>query len=141
MYLLDTNVISETMKVHMDPFVEMWTKSHEEESYICVISIEEMRYGQLIMPRGKRRDNLGRDIDNAIHRHADTILLYEESEAERCADFHALALQSGRTPALGDLMIAATASTHGMAVVTRNVKDFEYLPVRVINPFEERTDE
>ena len=41
----------------------------------------------------------------------------------------------GKTPALGDLMIAAIASTHGLTVATRNVKDFEDLPVKTINPF------
>ena len=141
MYLLDTNVISETMKPIRNAVVEEWMDENEENTFISAVSIEEMRYGQLVMPEGKRRNNLRIAIDNIVKRYSGSILSYGEYDAGRCATFHARALKSGRTPSLGDLMIAAIAYTHGLILVTRNVKDFEYLPIRIFNPFKEKTSE
>ena len=35
-----------------------------------------------------------------------------------------------------DSLLAATALVHGLAVITRNAKDFEPMGVRVIDPWE-----
>jgi predicted nucleic acid-binding protein len=37
-----------------------------------------------------------------------------------------------------DAMLAATAITHRLTVVTRNVRDFENFPVPLLNPFENK---
>ena len=141
MYLLDTNILSDGMKKIPNEGVARWREEHEYETFISVPSIEEMRIGQLMLPEGKRRDALQSMIDEVIRSYLGSILSYGEYDAERCAAFHALALKSGRTPSLGDLMIAAIAYTHGLILVTRNVKDFEYLPIRIFNPFKEKTSE
>ncbi len=114
-----------------------WLRQHENESCICAVNIEELRFGLLLMPTGKRKFALAEDIEKVIVRFEDSLLPYGKLEAERCADFHALAIREGKTPALGDLMIAAIATTHSLTVATRNVKDFSYLPVKVVNPFED----
>ena len=137
MYLLDTNVLSDGMKKIPNESVAVWRKRYEGDSFISVISIEEMRIGQLMLPKGRRREALKNMIDEVLSSYIGSILSYGEYDAERCAKFHAFALKNGRTPSLGDLMIAATAYIHNLIVVTRNVKDFDYLPIKVINPFEE----
>ena len=141
MYLLDTNVLSDGMKKIPDENVATWRRKHEGETFISAPSIEEMRIGQLMLPQGKRREALRAMIDEVLRLYAGSVLTYGEYDAERCAIFHEIALKSGRTPSLGDLMIAAIAYTHNMIIATRNVKDFEYLPVRVINPFKEEANE
>ena len=112
-------------------------QAHETESYICVVNIEELRVGQFMLPNGKRRDSLAQLISEVINHYSEMLLTYGKLEAERCADFHALAIREGKTPALGDLMIAAIATTHNLTVATRNVKDFSYLPVKIVNPFKD----
>lgn len=52
-----------------------------------------------------------------------------------CAELHHLAVASGRTPTIEDLMIAATCQRYGAVLATRNVKDFDYLGVELVNPF------
>jgi toxin FitB len=34
-----------------------------------------------------------------------------------------------------DAMIAATARLHGLTIATRNERDFQYLDVKIVNPF------
>ena len=49
-------------------------------------------------------------------------------------------LMSGRSDHLHeDAMIAATARVRGLIVVTRNVRDFRSLGVKVLNPFTPKT--
>ena len=136
-YLVDTNVISELLKKAPNENVVRWMMAHATELCLSVISIEEMRFGALFMPEGKRKRALTSSIEKLISQYRDSIWAFDASAAERCARFHAFAVQNGRTPAIEDLMIAAIASSHGAPVVTRRVRDFEYLDVEIINPFEE----
>ena len=59
------------------------------------------------------------------------------SIADRWGALSAQRQLSGRPLSMSDGLIAATAIEHGLAVVTRNVKDFERLGVAVINPWDE----
>ncbi|MCC4597503.1 hypothetical protein NRY95_19060 [Xanthomonas campestris pv. phormiicola] len=54
-----------------------------------------------------------------------------ESVAQRCARLHVPDKGGAR-----DALIAATALVHGMAVVTRNVSDFESTGVPIVNAWE-----
>jgi predicted nucleic acid-binding protein len=60
----------------------------------------------------------------------DRVLPIDAAVARRCASLHV-----PRTRGERDALIAATALVHGMAVVTRNVADFEPTGVAVINPW------
>ena len=136
-YLVDTNVISELLKKSPNENVVRWMMAHAADLYLSAISIEEMRFGSLFMPEGKRKRALISNIDALMSQYRDSIWDFDASAAECCARFHVFAIQNGRTPAIEDLMIAAIASSHDAPVVTRNVRDFSYLDVAVINPFEE----
>ena len=51
------------------------------------------------------------------------------------------ARSAGQTPGTLDALIAATASTHGLTVVTRNVSHFKMLGVPTFNPWQENSEE
>ncbi|MDP6264559.1 MAG: PIN domain-containing protein, partial [Pseudomonadales bacterium] len=56
MILLDTNVVSEAMKVEPAPAVLAWLNvSNTNELYLSAISIAEIAYGLQVLPEGKRR--------------------------------------------------------------------------------------
>ena len=71
-----------------------------------------------------------------ISMYEDRVLPLQRAEAEQAALLRVRARQSGRTLLLADALIVGTAVVNDLAVATRNVSDFEYLDVGVINPWE-----
>lgn len=136
MFLLDTNVVSELRKAsRCDPRVAEWQASHEPEScYLSAVALLEIRLGIELARRndaGKAKvleDWLEQRVKPGF---AGRILPVDEAVAEACGRLHAKTPRSFR-----DGLILATAVTRGLAVVTRNVKDFERGGVAVINPWD-----
>lgn len=135
-YVVDTNIISEAIKAKPDPNVTTWLEKNSRTLYLTSITIEELRFGALMMPKGKKRKALEEWIDSLSIAFYQKILSFDARAAETCAIFHERAISNGRTPSIEDLMIASIAQSEGLAVATRNVKDFEYLDIDLANPFE-----
>ncbi|CAN7206515.1 type II toxin-antitoxin system VapC family toxin [Rhizobium sp. LjRoot254] len=138
MYVLDTNVISELRKKDLGkaalPVVKWADSAPPETRYISSITIMEIEMGILSLERrtNQQSDNLRNWLRNQVLvAFRDRILPVDEGVALRCAQ-----IMTPRTRPLRDALIAATAQHHGYTVVTRNVKDFIELPVRLLNPWE-----
>lgn len=69
------------------------------------------------------------------HLYGDRILTLDLAAALQVGNLVALAHALGRNPGFADLAIAGTAQTHGLTVLTRNVRQFEPLSVVAIDPF------
>lgn len=136
-YLIDTNVVSEVCKKEPVSQVMDWLNANARSLYLSVITIEEMRFGEFMMPKGKRRTKLGKMIDALVESYAERTLCFDVKAAEKCAALHELAISAGRTPSIEDLMIAAIAQANDLTVATRNVRDFDYLGVSVLNPYDD----
>ena len=134
-YLIDTNVISELCKKRPNAAVLLWLTDHDEGLYLSAITIEELRFGELMMPKGKKREALHHIIDNLVENYEGRVLSFDNIAAEACTVFHERAIAVGRTPTIEGLMIAAIASTNDLVLTTRNVRDFEYLDIEIENPF------
>jgi len=133
-YLVDANVLSEATKPAPHPRAISWLRTHERDIAIDPIILGELRFGILLLSRGKKRASLERWFDGGITRlHC---LPWEASTALTWAQLLARLRASGRAMPIKDSLIAATALTHDLAVVTRNGKDFAKAGVRIINPFE-----
>ena len=135
-YVVDTNVVSELTKAQPDPTAVAWLSQHSEEALLTAITVEEMRFGCLMLPEGRRRAKLSETIDSIVDVYASRTLSFDARAAEECARLHRFAIGAGRSPAVEDLMIAAICACHDAALVTRNVRDFDYLGNSLINPFE-----
>jgi predicted nucleic acid-binding protein len=137
-FLMDTNVISEIGKGRRcDRGVAAWYQSVEVGS-VCLsaLVIGELRTG---IERLRQRDagraaRLDRALILAVDMFADRILGIDRRVAEAWGRLNA----ERRVPTV-DGLIAATALSHGLTVVTRNVRDFAMAGVRVLNPFESRS--
>jgi tRNA(fMet)-specific endonuclease VapC len=123
MYLLDTNVLSETLRPLPDAGVMGSLKRHSRELSTATPVIHEMLFGALRLPPGPRRESILREIQHVFLRTLD-VLPYDLRAAEWHAHQRARLANDGRTPPHVDGQIAAIAAVNGMTLVTRNVTDF-----------------
>ena len=135
-YLVDTNVVSEIGKVAPNQRVLAWLETHSPFSKLSAITVKELYFGALRMPEGKRREALLNTTDNLVWLYGEDVLPFDAECAAICAQLHDAAIRAGRTPQIEDLMIASICKKHGLCLVTRNVKDFDYLGIPLVNPFE-----
>lgn len=135
-YLLDTNVLSEPMKRNPNPAAIAWIARLESDFCICATSIEELCYGALRMPDGARKRGIRAAIDELVREYSADIIPFTTEDAIECGRLRAKAWGSGNNVAYQDIMIAAVAMRAGCVVATRNVRDFETLGVKTVNPFE-----
>ena len=137
-FLLDTNVPSELTRPKSDPRVEAWLEDAEDEQlYFSVVSLGEILKGVTRLPESRRRTELQVWLDNTLRPwFAGRILPVTERIAERWGIVAGQCSLRGKTIKVADGLIAATALHHELTIVTRNVKDFEYLGVNLLNPWE-----
>jgi len=133
-YLLDTNIISQLTKPTPNSSVIDWLGAVEEsETFLSVITLEEIRERIELLPQGRRKRNLdtwlARDLPE---RFAGRIIPIDDAIADRCGRMVASCRSEGSNPDALDALIAATALVHGMTVVTLNRKHFEPFPVSLI---------
>ena len=136
MYLLDTNVISERMKAQPNPAVIGWLDENKAELYLPAVALDELRYGVLRLPEGRRKEGFARAVETLASSYADKTVPFDAKAAWKSAEFRWQAHSSGFNPSVQDMMIAGIAAANGTVLATRNVKDFASLDVEVVNPFE-----
>ena len=131
--LLDTVIVSELRRARPDPGVTRWmSKQADDQLYLSIVTLGEVERGI----EKRRADDpefaatLAAWLENLARLYADRILPVTPAIARR---WGRLSAQLGHDCA--DLLIAATALTHGLAVVTRNTKHFEPAGVAVVNLF------
>lgn len=136
-YLLDTNVVSEL--THDVPNAEVVAFLLERDDlWLSSVVIHELEYGLRLLPDGRRRDRLYAAHAGIMAIYGDRILPLDRAAAELAAAMRADARRSGRTLDLGDALIAGIVQANGLAVATRNVRDFDGLGVDVVNPWRGR---
>ncbi len=127
MFVLDTNVVSELRKVRAgkaNPGVAEWASGVPSgQLFVSVITIHELEHAVLLAERAdpERGAVLRTWLDDSVApAFASRVLAIDEPVARRAAALHVPAPAPFR-----DALIGATALVHRMAVVTRNVRDFE----------------
>ena len=133
-YLLDTNVISEIRKRHPDPQVMAWWDTVTSAGvFISALTLGEIRLG---IERLRRKDSAQADLlEQWLHGlraiYQDHIISIEAGIAEEWGHLNV----PDPLPVI-DGLLAATARTRGLILVTRNVADLARSDVRVLNPFD-----
>jgi len=136
-FLLDTNCISEVVRPRPDRRVLEWMDAADEATlYLSVLTIGEIRKGVAGLAQGKRRMGLERWIEADLQaRFAGRIVPIDAAIADRWGSVAAEAKRRGRTLAVIDGLLAATALHHNLTLVSRNVADFTITQVPIFNPW------
>jgi toxin FitB len=139
MIVLDTNVISELLRVEPSPQVARWIASQPaSELYTTAVTKAEIRVGVNTMPTGKRKAQLHATVDQTLGQvFAGRILPFDSNAATVYADIWAQRRAMGKPISQFDAQIAAIARANGAAAIaTRNVDDFANLNIDLINPWD-----
>ena len=133
MILVDANVLSEATKPLPDPGVVEWLRSHETKIAVDPIILGEIRFGILLLSRGKRRRRLESWFDDGVGKLR--CLPWDRAVGLCWAELLASLRRAGATMPVKDSLIAATAIANDLSIATRNEADFRPAGVRVVNPF------
>jgi len=135
-YLLDTNIISEMRKSHCNQNVKSFIDTiHSDELYISVITIGELCFGIEKLPAGKKKHELSIWLYTKVPNwFKDRII---GIDTETMVEWGKICSMAERTLPAADTLIAASAITNHLFLVTRNVKDFDGIDgINLINPWE-----
>ena len=132
-YLLDTNVVSELARPKPDPDVLAWfDRTPDNVLHLSVLSLGEIRKGVENLDASPRREKLRVWLEQELTDwFGDRLLPVDRGVADRWGIMLSLA---GRPAPTIDSLLAATALHHNLRIVTRNVDDFRFAGLEVINP-------
>lgn len=134
-YLIDTNVLSESYKQNADKNVEAWLMSIPNKNlYISVMTIGEICYGISKLPNSRKKDELQHWLEFHIPEwFEDRILTIDITIINIWGK---LRVNHKTLPTI-DSLLAASAISHNLTIVTRNIKDFQNIEgLTVLNPWE-----
>ncbi len=136
MIVVDTNVVSETLRVSPDPKVIAWLDAQPAESlFLTSVSYAELSLGLENMPAGKRRKAFTEAVYQCIDTlFGDRILPFDVKAAREYAFIVSEARAVGHTLAIADAQIASIAYAHHFDIASRD-KAFNYVRCNVINPW------
>jgi predicted nucleic acid-binding protein len=137
MILLDTNVVSEPLRPAPDARVIAWIDAQPLETlFLSAITVAELRAGVALLPPGRRQVALQESLEKRVlPLFAGRVLPFDQACTMSYASVMARARAAGRAIATADGYIAAIATTHGLAVASRDTSPFEAAGATVIDPW------
>lgn len=134
-YLLDTNVISETIKEKPNENLLSWLEQLDMQHFsLSVITLGEIRKGVEKIQSETKKQKIIQWLEITLPKtFYGRILPIDLSVSDKWGHISAMST----VPAI-DGLIAATALVHNQKLVTRNVKDFKNIPgLEIINPWDD----
>ena len=132
-FLVDANVLSEVTRSSSNAAVLDWLKLNASEIAVDPVILGELRYGILLLPKGRKRTSLETWFTAGTEKLL--CLPWDRETGLRWAELLAALRKRGAPMPVKNSMIAATALAHGLTVVTRNTVDFAKAKVPTFNPF------
>jgi predicted nucleic acid-binding protein len=136
MILLDTNVISETMRPNPDPAVIGWLDAQAPDTlFVSTVTLAELLFGIGVLADGKRKDRLRAALDGLTGLFAGRVLPFDIEAARAHATLAVAARAAGKGFPVPDGYMAAIAAARGFAVATRDPSAFAAAGLAVIDPW------
>lgn len=138
MIILDTNVISELMRDGASPVVQVWARSQRRHDLVTTaINVMELRAGVEKLLASRRRKELDTALVRTFNEFFDgRVLKFDLKAAYAAAEWQAARRREGKTIPTTDAQIAGIAISRRIPIATRDVYDFEGLPIKVISPWD-----
>lgn len=135
LWLIDTCVASEIPKTSPNSQVIAWIEANRVECALSAVSVGEIEYGILRMSSGARRLRLLSWFDSLCKEFEPGILPCDLLVWREFARLKNELQQLGRPQEDMDILIAATAITHRLTLVTRNIKHFSDTGCQLLDPW------
>ena len=137
MIVLDTNVVSELVRITPESVVLDWVaRQAPQDVFLSAVTEAELRYGVAIMPMGRRRDSLALTLARILDEDfAGRVLSFDSFAARAYATIAADRRAAGRPIEPADCQIAAIARSLDASVATRDTRGFEGCGIDVIDPW------
>jgi predicted nucleic acid-binding protein len=138
-YLVDTNVISAAAPARPVPSaLVVWMDAHSASLFLSVVTVAEIEDGIAKSQREgatRKSSDLAAWLETVLHLYGDRIVAFDAPAARVAGAMADRARAQGQRPGFADIIIAATAQHRGLTILSRNLRHFEPLGVRVLNPF------
>jgi predicted nucleic acid-binding protein len=137
-YLLDTCILSETNKQKPDSKVLNWLYAHNDSIfYISVLSIGEIQKGISRLAKSNKKSELQKWLNiHILQEFYNETLNVDTSVITHWSKLIAKQESIGKSMSIIDSLIVATAITHNLTIITRNIKDMQVDGVKIVNPYE-----
>ena len=136
MIVLDTNVVSETLKPQPDTAVLAWLDAQLAETlHLSSVTVAELLFGVAVLAAGKRHDRLAAAVDGLVGLYRGRVLPFDVEAARTYAALAATAGARARGFPVPDGYIAATAASRNFIVASRDASAFEACGLQAINPW------
>lgn len=136
-FLLDTNVVSETIRPRREQRVLDWlAEQSPTELFIAAQTIGELVRGARKVKDNARRERFERWIEHDLaDQFEGRVLPFDGVAAALWGRLMGDGDRNGLPLAAAHAQIAAVAIRHELTLVSRNVKDFERFNVELLNPW------
>ena len=128
--LVDTNVLSELARPEPAPEVRQWAARVPLPIRVSAVTLEEIHYGLSRRPNPRVEAWFERFFAESCE-----VLPISAAIARRAGELRGRPRAKGRPRNQADMLIAATAQTHQLSLVTRNVRDFAGCGIALLDPF------
>lgn len=138
MIVLDTNVVSETMRPMPNQNVVAWLNQQDMQTlYLTAVSVAELRFGISLLSDAKTKTDLSDRFERMLALvFPNRIIPFTAEAAKSFAERIAGARRKGRAVGFQDGVIAASVAAKGFTIATRDTVPFAAMDVPFINPFD-----
>lgn len=137
MIILDTNVVSETMRRTPTPVVvDFLARRRSDDFALTALTLFELRFGVERLARSAERSRLTVIVDGYEAGALGPVLPLDIPSADLAATYRASRQRNGRPVGVPDSLIAGIALHHGAALATRNIRDFEGSGLDLVDPWQ-----